>query len=158
MNMEFVSIFIWLPPLSCAFTLIPTSFFSTPMALYRDLLWVVAKLDGFRRIGGKLKEIGTILWKILFCLFSPSKQWFREHGSGGNEKCENGGMKGWRDFFSRKKDWSCLKGNFGHCQCDSKSTIPEGRSKIQDLVSSIRHLKSKQNLNNDFSEHQCTVG
>ena len=73
------------------------------MALYRDLLWVVAKLDGFRRIGGKLKEIGTILSKILFCLFSPSKQWFREHGSGANEKCENGGMKEGGDFFSRKK-------------------------------------------------------
>ena len=84
-----------------AFTLILTSFFSTPMALYRDLLWVLAKLDGFRRIGGKLKEIGTILSKILFCLFSPSKQWFREHGSGGNEKCENGGMK--VEIFSPEK-------------------------------------------------------
>ena len=71
------------------------------MALYQDLLWVLAKLDGFRRIRGKLKEIGTILSKILFCLFSPSKQWFREHGSGGNEKCENGGMKG--ETFSPEK-------------------------------------------------------
>ena len=99
MNMEFVSIL-----LSCSFTLIPTSFFSTPMSLYRDLLWVWAKLDGFRRTGGirgKLKEIGTILSKIVFCLFSPSKQWFREHGSGGNEKCENGGMKG--ETFSPEK-------------------------------------------------------
>ena len=76
------------------------------MVLYQDLLWVLAKLDGFRRtggIGGKFKEIGTISLKILFCLFSPSKQWFREHGSGGNEKFENGGKKGWRDFFSRKR-------------------------------------------------------
>ena len=51
----------------------------------------------------KLKGIGigTILSKILFCLFSPSKQWFREHGSGGNEKYENGGMKG--ETFSPEK-------------------------------------------------------
>ena len=79
----------------------------------------LGKIGCFRRIRGKLKEIGTILSKILFCLFSPSKQWFREHGSGGNEKCENGGIKG--KTFSPEKRLKFSKGNFGHCHCQCGS-------------------------------------